>query len=75
VPKRKLGYYALPLLWRDRAIGWGNISMDGGTLHADLGYVDGRPPRDRAFKPALDEELDRMRQFLALRGRSDAKGS
>ena len=21
-PKRKLGYYALPLLWRDRVIGW-----------------------------------------------------
>ena len=23
--KRKLGYYALPLLWRDRVIGWGNL--------------------------------------------------
>jgi len=23
--KRKLGYYALPLLWRDRVIGWGNV--------------------------------------------------
>ena len=28
--KRKRGYYALPLLWRDRVIGWGNISaIDG----------------------------------------------
>ena len=26
-PKRKLGYYALPLLWRDRVIGWGNLSV------------------------------------------------
>ena len=26
VPKRKLGYYALPLLWRDRVIGWANVS-------------------------------------------------
>ncbi len=25
VHKRKLGYYAMPLLWRDRIIGWGNI--------------------------------------------------
>ena len=25
--KRQLGYYALPLLWRDRVIGWGNISV------------------------------------------------
>src|SRR5665213_3375461 len=24
-PKRRLGYYALPLLWRDRVIGWGNL--------------------------------------------------
>ena len=24
-PKRKLGYYALPLLWRDRVIGWANV--------------------------------------------------
>src|SRR5256885_12596249 len=26
-PKRKLGYYAMPLLWRDRVIGWGNLSV------------------------------------------------
>ncbi len=30
VPKRKLGYYALPLLWRDRVIGWGNVSVKDG---------------------------------------------
>jgi len=24
--KRKRGYYALPLLWRDRVIGWSNLS-------------------------------------------------
>lgn len=28
-PKRKLGYYALPLLWRDRVIGWGNLAVSG----------------------------------------------
>jgi uncharacterized protein YcaQ len=26
-PKRKLGYYALPLLWRDRVIGWANLAV------------------------------------------------
>jgi uncharacterized protein len=26
-PKRKLGYYALPLLWHERVIGWGNVSV------------------------------------------------
>ena len=29
-PKRKLGYYALPLLWRDRVIGWANVSVRNG---------------------------------------------
>ncbi|HXI31665.1 MAG TPA: crosslink repair DNA glycosylase YcaQ family protein [Vicinamibacterales bacterium] len=70
VPKRKLGYYALPLLWRDRVIGWGNVSIDGGTLHADVGYVASRPPRDRVFRRELDEELDRMRGFLDLETRA-----
>ncbi|MGH9383707.1 MAG: DNA glycosylase AlkZ-like family protein, partial [Vicinamibacterales bacterium] len=38
-PKRKLGYYALPLLWRDRVIGWGNIGFESGVLDARMGYV------------------------------------
>ena len=25
--KRKLGYYALPLLWHERVIGWGNLTI------------------------------------------------
>ena len=69
VPKRKLGYYALPLLWRDRVIGWGNVSVKDGTLQPDIGYVASLPPRDRAFKSALDEELGRMRTFLGLPAR------
>jgi uncharacterized protein YcaQ len=64
VKLRKLGYYALPLLWREHVIGWANVSMRGGTMAAQLGYVSGRAPRDRAFKPALELELDRMRAFL-----------
>jgi uncharacterized protein len=35
-PKRKLGYYALPLLWRDRVVGWGNLSVVDGRLAARL---------------------------------------
>jgi len=66
VRKRKLGYYALPLLWRERVIGWGNVSMQEKKLVADVGYVASRPPRDRAFRRALDEELDRIRTFLDL---------
>ena len=41
--KRQRGYYALPLLWRDRVIGWGNVSVKNGELHADIGYVGGAP--------------------------------
>ena len=28
--KRTLGYYALPLLWRDRVIGWANVTSSRG---------------------------------------------
>jgi uncharacterized protein len=66
VPKRKLGYYALPLLWRDHVIGWGNVAVTDGTLRPELGYVASRPPRDRAFRAALDEDIDRLRRFLGL---------
>ncbi len=63
-PKRVRGYYALPLLWRDQVIGWGNLAMADGALTADLGYVAGKAPREAAFKRALEEELQRMRVFL-----------
>ena len=66
-PKRKLGYYALPFLWRDRVIGWGNLAMKDGALTSELGYVAGQPPRDRAFKRELAGELERMRVFLGAK--------
>ena len=62
--KRKLGYYALPLLWRDRVIGWGNVALRDGKIDAELGYVSGRAPRDRGFKQALEAELEAMQTFL-----------
>ncbi len=64
--KRKLGYYALPLLWRDRVIGWGNLSVNNRELKSEFGYVESHPPRDRAFKRELEAELGRMRAFLRL---------
>jgi uncharacterized protein YcaQ len=62
--KRKLGYYALPLLWRDRVVGWGNVSTTGGDLQVSFGYVVSRPPPDRAFRRELEAEVERMRVFL-----------
>jgi uncharacterized protein YcaQ len=64
--KRQWGYYALPLLWRDQVIGWGNLVVENDRLDTRLGYVTGRAPRERAFRVALDEELARMRSFLGL---------
>ena len=66
-PKRKLGYYALPVLWGDRVIGWGNLSVVEGELRSTFGYVDGRGPRDAAFPAALEVELERVHVFLELR--------
>lgn len=63
--KRKLGYYAMPLLWRDRVIGWGNLSVKNGELKSEFGYIK-PPPRDRVFKRELAAELDRIRIFLSL---------
>jgi uncharacterized protein len=65
--KRIRGYYALPMLFRDRVIGWANLSVANGRLDADLGYVNGRAPRDRAFKAELDSELERTATFLNVR--------
>jgi uncharacterized protein len=66
VSRRKLGYYALPLLWRDQIIGWANVSLKNGALDSDFGYVASQPPRGRAFRRALDEELSGLRVFLGL---------
>ena len=64
VKRRKFGYYALPLLWGDRVIGWTNVSSRDATLQAESGYVDGQRPRGRTFNRELDLELDRLREFL-----------
>jgi uncharacterized protein len=67
VAKRKLGYYALPLLWRDRVIGWGNASVESGALDVRIGYVGSRAPREAAFRRELDAEIERLRGFLGAR--------
>jgi len=65
-PNRLRGYYALPLLWREQVIGWGNLAWKDGRLDADIGFVSGRAPRG-GFRAALDDELQRMTAFLAPR--------
>ncbi len=64
--KRVRGYYALPLLWQGRVIGWGNLAWQDGRLQADIGHVDGKAPRG-GFNAALDDELQRLADFLLPR--------
>jgi uncharacterized protein YcaQ len=61
--KRKLGYYALPMLWRDRVIGWANVSMVEGAPRCAFGYA-GAEPSDPVFRRELEAEVERLRQFL-----------
>ena len=63
--KRERGYYALPLLYGDRVIGWGNLRVEKGQLKSEFGYV-AHQPRDRIFKRELDAELERIKAFLAI---------
>jgi uncharacterized protein len=64
--KRVRGYYALPLLWHDCIIGWGNLSVRDNRLQCEFGYVASAPPRDSAFKRELEAEVERMKAFLGL---------
>ncbi len=64
--KRTLGYYAMPLLWRDRVLGWANLAVVDGRLAVQIGYVSGRAPRDRGFARSLEAELDAMSTFLGV---------
>ncbi|MEP6608163.1 MAG: crosslink repair DNA glycosylase YcaQ family protein [Burkholderiaceae bacterium] len=64
--KRQRGYYALPLLWQDRVIGWGNIAIRNGALKAVIGYVHSSAPKEQCFKREMEAELDRMRAFLGV---------
>lgn len=62
-PQRRFGHYALPLLWRDAVVGWGNLGWKAGVLQADIGFIAGRP-QDAGFDAALEAELARMTAFL-----------
>jgi uncharacterized protein len=62
-PKRKLGYYALPLLWRDEVIGWGNAAVAESALQVSIGLV-GKQCVTTDLRRALDTEVDSMAVFL-----------
>jgi uncharacterized protein len=63
--KRRYGYYALPLLWRDRVIGWANVALNGKRLDVRTRFVD-KKPRDVRFNRALDREIDALERSITF---------
>jgi uncharacterized protein YcaQ len=63
--KRRMGHYAMPMLWGEQIPGWANLKVVDGRLQHELGFAGPRP-RGRAFQFALDEALQQMKQFLEL---------
>jgi len=64
--KRQRGHYALPLLWRGQFIGWANAAVREGRLHAQAGFVRGKPPPGPAFRAAWRDEIDSLAAFLRV---------
>ncbi|AWN23691.1 hypothetical protein DKM44_11005 [Deinococcus irradiatisoli] len=63
--KRVLGYYALPLFQRERAVGWANLKVERGELSSELGFIPG-VRQTAALRKGIAAELERYRRFLAL---------
>jgi uncharacterized protein YcaQ len=63
--KRRLGHYAMPMLWGEQMLGWANLKVVDGRLQHELGFA-GLRPRGSAFRRALGEALQQMRDFLKL---------
>jgi uncharacterized protein YcaQ len=64
--ERTLGYYALPVLWRERVVGWANLEVRNGRLAARFGHVERGVARDPLYRRARAAELERMKRFLRL---------
>lgn len=63
--RRERGYYAMPLLWQEDVIGWANAKIDGERLNVGIGTV-GKRPRAKAFRSAVEAEVEAMTTFLGL---------
>ena len=65
--RRTMGHYALPLLYGDRAVGWGNAALvDKARLEVHIGFADKALARDASLSRAIDSELGLMAEFLQL---------
>ena len=64
--KRRMGHYAMPMLWGEQMLGWANLSVVDGRLRHELGFVGARP-RSSGFRRALEQALQRMAELLGLK--------
>jgi uncharacterized protein YcaQ len=65
--QRRMGHYALPLLYGDRVVGWSNATLvDKARLEAKLGFAEPGWARHRDLLRAVDDDLSRMAVFLGL---------
>jgi uncharacterized protein len=64
--KRVRGYYALPLLWYDKVIGWANARHTKGALDVQLGFAE-KEPKGLEFRRQLAAEIGRLEDFLRPR--------
>ncbi|GAA4007388.1 crosslink repair DNA glycosylase YcaQ family protein [Deinococcus rubellus] len=65
--KRVMGYYALPLFWNEKAVGWANLKVEQGQLVSDLGCMPG-VRQTAALRKGIAAELERYGRFLQLEG-------
>jgi uncharacterized protein len=63
--KRRMGHYAMPMLWGEQVLGWANLKVVGGRLQHKLGFACPLP-RSRKFQLALDAALHQTHKFLGL---------
>ena len=63
--RRIRGYYALPVLWCDRVVGWANAAVNEGRLEVQLGFA-GRRHTTATFKREANAEAARLAAFLGL---------
>ena len=63
--KRLRGYYAMPLLWGNRVVGWANASVVDSRLEVKLGFAN-RRPSGSDFSREVDAEIARLTKFLGL---------
>jgi uncharacterized protein YcaQ len=64
--RRRLGYYAMPMLWRNDVVGWVNISNMKGNYRVETGFAKAAISI-KPFRSAFDAEVERFRGFLQPR--------